>query len=235
MATTQRITQALRQVIAESDAEKFRITQAIRQVMAGADGEEFRITQAVRQVMASSPGSFRVTQAIRQVVHSANNPNTPSITHVDGLTASTAVAHSTDYYHPSGDAHEGSRYQVRVAGAPDWSALVYDTGWLGPVTQGNLAGMIALTGYQVRVKYRDADLDESDWSPPFYFTTTSEAVSPGNFDWDDFAQMWNIGEAFFGSVGRYFGPGGWSGPLNWSMWDAGGGKKLFPAWVPGPQ
>ena len=106
---------------------------------------------------------IRITQSGRYVLSVSEDPSQPSIISVTNITASTALVTSSAYVSPSSEAHQGTRYQVQLPGG-DWTSLVYDSGWLGAVESATVLNLSALICYQVRVKYRDIDFDESEWS-----------------------------------------------------------------------
>lgn len=145
-------------------------------------------------------------------------PARPSITSVSNISANNADVTSSPFDPSWGQAHQGTRYQVQRAGG-DWTNLVYDSGWLGAVTTHTVQNLEALECYQVRAKYRDANLVESYWGYAYYFCAGAQEQPAGDFDWNDWAQLWNIGDARYGDV--YLGPGGWSGPIQWDFFGTG--------------
>ena len=195
-----------------------RITQAVRQVLAKGD-DGLRITQAVRQVFGKGADGLRITQAIRQVMFTSDRPATPSIVSASGHTADSVDLGFSTYYHPGGEAHATTRLQVQLAGAGSFTSLVQDN-YLGAVELATVSGLAGVTYYEVRMAYGDAEGDYSDWSNTYLFVTTSTpSVSPGGtFDWDDWAQLWNISDSYYTNQG-YFSPGGWSGPIDWDPFE----------------
>lgn len=179
-----------------------------------------RATQGGRHFLHTSPGGLRATQGGRQLLWKQEEPNRPRILSVTNIGTSTATVTSSTYSSPEGEAHANTRYQVQLAGG-DWSAIIYDTGVLGPVTTAQLSGMLPLLAYQVRVAYADAEGDWSLWSSAYFFQTTDVPSTPGTFDPADWAVGWNIARARY-HPGIYASPGGWWGPISWSRWNATG-------------
>ena len=88
----------------------------------------------------------------------------------EGVSSSlTAVA---DAFSVSGgaDTHQSSRWQFSTVA--DFSTVIVDSGWsVTQLTSYKPAGLTMETAYFVRVKYRGAQVGESEWSPVVAFTT----------------------------------------------------------------
>jgi hypothetical protein len=136
-----------------------------------------------------------------------SSPYQPSIVSVDPLTANDGTVNGSAYSHNAGRAHESSRVQVRLQGASDWTTLIYDSGVVAASEALPIDGMELLTWYEARLQYKDEDDVWSPWSPTFAFRTTDTPGEGIPFEWDNWAQIWNVQPAVY--FGEFIGPGGW--------------------------
>ncbi|GEM_PF-5251404 len=101
----------------------------------------------------------------------------PTITSpLDGaVNVSTGLTVIADAFSVSGgaDAHASSRWQVSAVA--DFSSVLVDSGWsTTQLTSFKPAGLAMQTGYFVRVKYRGAEVGESEWSSVIGFVTATQ-------------------------------------------------------------
>ncbi|WP_278401773.1 phage tail-collar fiber domain-containing protein [Stutzerimonas kunmingensis] len=101
----------------------------------------------------------------------------PTVTSpLDGaVNVSTGLTVIADAFSVSGgaDTHESSRWQVSTVA--DFSTVVVDSGWsVSQLTSYKPAGLTMETAYFVRVKYRGAQVGESEWSSVIGFVTAPQ-------------------------------------------------------------
>ncbi|UCC92567.1 MAG: hypothetical protein JSW25_07835 [Thermoplasmata archaeon] len=164
-----------------------------------------RVTQAGRQTIGQGAPGLRVTQAGRQIIWKQALPERPRIESADVSVQGQVTITSSTYYSPETSAHAATEYIVQTPGGGSnvWAAYlgaVESVVWTSPTED---------TLYQVIVRYQDSDGDWSEWSLPFQFQVPASdgTGAEGNFDWADWAQLWNIGLAYYN--GTYIGEGGW--------------------------
>ncbi|GEM_PF-1241098 len=101
----------------------------------------------------------------------------PTITSpLDGADrVSPGLTVTADAFSVSGgsDAHDSSRWQVSTVA--DFSSVIVDSGWSAShLTSFKPSGLSRSTAYFVRVKYRGAQVGESEWSSVIGFVTASQ-------------------------------------------------------------
>ncbi len=102
----------------------------------------------------------------------------PTITSpLDGADrVSPGLTVTADAFSVSGgsDAHDSSRWQVSTMA--DFSSVIVDSGWSAShLTSFKPSGLSMSTAYFVRVKYRGAQVGESEWSSVIGFVTASQS------------------------------------------------------------
>lgn len=102
-------------------------------------------------------------------------PDAPTATGATSVGDTTATLNGDTYSDPEGDPHASSDWQVREQGAADWSAgnLVYEVVDSADLESHGATGLPSGTALEYRVRYTDDQGNDSGWSAPSQFTTTS--------------------------------------------------------------
>lgn len=126
-------------------------------------------------------------------------PDSPVVT-LNNVQSDEVTLNGTPYSHPTGVAHQDTRWLVRDASVNNWDPanMLYDSGFVNDLEQHTATGLPATTDIEARAIYRDANGGEStancSWYPrttttlalPAYLTTSwTDCESPPATDWSD--------------------------------------------------
>jgi len=126
--------------------------------------------------------SWSVPVSFTTLAPSNSPPNTPSLTSVTSLAATSATLNGSSFSDPNaGDTHLASQWQVTLSGG-SFASPVVDSGENATSLRSyGVTGLAVATGYRARVRYRDNTGGWSSWSTAFSFTTATQVSnSPPN-------------------------------------------------------